>query len=192
MFWPLVFFSAYLIVLVASTSTLGLATDRVVRGQTVQLTWTGVSEEHYPLSLQARFFNDTPNGVFSIRATIANGLTGTSFEWKAIPAPLDYFPTARYELILVPEGANEPRVGYEGLFRIVEAKNSESDSDTISARETLLDSEKEHGDRSDNKESVALGTGIGLGFGIPLAAASAWWLSRRKSRSARAKGILEQ
>lgn len=61
---------------VTATSTLGLASSRLTRGDTIHLRWTGVSAEHYPLALQARFFNDTDDGVFSIRTTIASKRPG--------------------------------------------------------------------------------------------------------------------
>ncbi|KAF7549857.1 hypothetical protein G7Z17_g6112 [Cylindrodendrum hubeiense] len=178
---------AYLVVLAATTPTLGLTSSRLTRGDTVELQWSGVSEGLYPLSLQARFFNETDDGVFSIRSTIANGLTRDRFDWEDIPAPLDHVPNARYELILLPEGERGPRVAYEGLFRVVEAEDSdETDDDSSPGDSSEGDSPRarldQDDDDGDDNQRVAIGTGVGLGLGLPVVLGSAWLLRRRRNR----------
>ncbi|KAK7423620.1 hypothetical protein QQZ08_008974 [Neonectria magnoliae] len=164
----------------AATSTLGLASSRLTRGSTIGLRWTGVSAEHYPLALQARFFNDTDDGVFCVRTTIASGLTQDRFEWEDVPAPLDHVPGARYELVLVPEGESGPRVGYEGLFRVVEDEETIDDlSETGSSGDSPNSSEEQDGDGHDTRK-VAIGAGVGVGVGLPLALGAAWSLKRKR------------
>ncbi|KAH6985750.1 hypothetical protein BKA56DRAFT_295137 [Ilyonectria sp. MPI-CAGE-AT-0026] len=194
MYCELVVAIAYLVALAASTSTLGLTTSRLARGDTAKLRWTGVSEKHYPLSLQARFFNETGDGVFSIRSTIANGLTRDRFDWKDVPAPLDHVPNARYELILVPEGESGPRVGYEGLFRVVEGDGSdETDGGSPGGDSPGGDSGSDSGHDGDDKRNIAIGTGVGLGLGLPLVIGAAWWFRRRrKGRMGRRKKEAEE
>ncbi|KAK7419916.1 hypothetical protein QQX98_003104 [Neonectria punicea] len=167
----------------AATSTLGLASSRLTRGSTIDLRWTGVSAKHYPLALQARFFNDTDDGVFSIRTTIASGLTQDRFEWEDVPAPLDHVPGARYELVLVPEGESGPRVGYEGLFRVVEDDDSDETIDDLSETGSPGDSpnssEEQDGGGHDTWK-VAIGAGVGVGIGLPLVLGSASLLKKRR------------
>ncbi|KAH7148843.1 hypothetical protein EDB81DRAFT_793480 [Dactylonectria macrodidyma] len=169
-----------LVAVAATTSTLGLASRSLTRGDSVELRWSGVSDKHYPLSLQARFFNETSDGVFSIRSTIANGLTRDRFSWENVPAPLDHIPNARYELILVPEGESGPRVGYDGLFRVVEAEESDdgSSSGESPTEDTGPASEDDHD--KDSKRKIAIGAGVGLGLGLPFLLGAAWWLRRRR------------
>ncbi|KAH7149605.1 hypothetical protein B0J13DRAFT_524233 [Dactylonectria estremocensis] len=170
-----------IVAVTAMTSNLGLSSRSLTRGDSVELRWSGVSDEHYPLSLQARFFNETGDGVFSIRSTIANGLTRDRFSWENVPAPLDHIPNAKYELILVPEGENGPRVGYDGLFRVVEAE--ESDDDSSSGKSPTEDAGPRSGEDDydgDAKRKIAIGTGVGLGLGLPLVLGAVWWLKRRR------------
>ncbi|KPM42051.1 hypothetical protein AK830_g4522 [Neonectria ditissima] len=172
-----------------ATATLSLESSRLRRGDTIHLRWPGVSAEHYPLALQARFFNDTDDGIFSIRTTIASGLTDDRFEWQDVPAPLDHVPGARYELVLVPEGASGPRVGYEGLFRVVEGGLNETDDGIFETGDELSETggeqssshrDEEGGGDGRDAQRVAVGAGVGLGVGVPLALGLAWLLNKRR------------
>lgn len=128
---------------------------------------------------------------------VLDGLTRDRFDWKDVPAPLDHVPNARYELILVPEGESGPRVGYEGLFRVVEVDDSDETDGGSSGGDSPggnpgSDSEPDSHD-NDDKHSIAIGTGVGLGLGLPLVIGAAWWLRRRrKGRMGRKKKEAEE
>lgn len=101
-----------------------------------------------------------------------------------MPAPLDHVPNARYELILVPEGESGPRVGYEGLFRVVEVDDSDETDDGSSGEDSpggdSGSDSKQDGHDSDDKRNIAIGTGVGLGLGLPVVIGAAWWFRRRR------------